>query len=461
MVSKQNIRNLALKYTPNILLDIYCSYQGLVRYRQRYNWLFGKYYQFHCEATKWSESELVDYQNQRLREIVTYCYENVSYYKKVFNEIRLKPSDIHTIEDLGKIPFLDKAKVRAAADELVSREFNPKKLFKSHTAGSTGTPMLIYFSPETWPAQYGFFWARWRPGVSREDKFACFQGQQLVELQRKKPPFWRTNYIGKQRLYSVFHLHDENLKYYIEDLNSFQPEYIQGYPSAMYILAEYMKRKGLSLRHHLKAAFSMSETVQENHKRTIEEAWDCPLWDQYGQGERVASITLYECGNYHYDMDFGITEFITIEKIGDEEIAEVVGTSLMNKAWTLIRYRTGDLVLLDRNGRCHCGRPGPVIKSIFGRTGDIITTPDGRKVMNVTTAVRDVPHLCELQVVQTKVDEIIINVVESSGYNRDSENTILSRFRERFGPAMTVKINHVDRIERTKGGKFKVMISKV
>ena len=130
MVSKQNIRNLALKYTPNILLDIYCSYQGLVRYRQRYNWLFGKYYQFHCEATKWSESELVDYQNQRLREIVTYCYENVSYYKKVFNEIRLKPSDIHTIEDLGKIPFLDKAKVRAAADELVSREFNPKSFSK-------------------------------------------------------------------------------------------------------------------------------------------------------------------------------------------------------------------------------------------------------------------------------------------------------------------------------------------
>jgi phenylacetate-CoA ligase len=303
MVSKQNISNLALKYTPNILLDIYCSYRGLVRYRQRYNQLFDEYYQFYCEAAKWSESELIDYQNQRLREIVAYCYENVPYYKRTFDEIGLRPGDIRTIEDLGKIPFLDKTKVRQAATDLISREFDPKKLLKSRTSGSTGTPMVIYYSPETWPAQYAFHWVRWRPGVSRDDKYASFQGQEFIEPQRRKPPFWRTNYVGKQRLYSVFHLYDENLKYYVEDLNSYQPEYIQGYPSAMYIVAEYMKRKGLSFKHQLKAAFSMSETVQEIHRRTIEQVWNCRLWDQYGQGERVASITLYECGNYHYDMD--------------------------------------------------------------------------------------------------------------------------------------------------------------
>jgi len=461
MAGKRKIKNLALKYTPNILLDVYCSYQGLVRRRQRYNRLFDEYYQFYCQAAKWSESKLIDYQNHRLRDTVAYCYENVPYYKKTFDEIGLKPSDIRTVQDLGKIPFLDKPKVRQAGTELISGEFDPKKLLTAHTSGSTGTPLVLYFSPETLPAQFGFLWARWRPGVSLNDKFASFQGHYLVEPRRKKPPFWRTNYVGKQRLYSVVHLHDENLKYYVENLNSFQPEYIQGYSSAMYIVAEYMKRKGLSLRHPLKAAFSMSETVQETHKRTIEEVWDCPLWDQYGQGERVASITLYECGNYHYDMDFGIAEFVTVEKNRDEEIAEVVGTSLMNKAWTLIRYRTGDLVLLDRNSHCHCGRPGPLIKSVFGRMGDIITTPDGRKVMNVTTAVRDMPHLCELQVVQTKADEIVIKVVRLPGYNLDDERDILRRLGERFGPSMKLKISYVDRIKRASGGKFRVMVSKV
>lgn len=461
MAGKQKTKNLALKYTPNILLDIYCSYQGLVRYRQRYNRLFNHYYNFYCQVAKWSESQLIDYQNQRLREIVAYCYENVPYYKNVFDKIGLKPFDIRTIEDLGKIPFLDKIKVRQAGTELVSREFDPKKLFKSHTSGSTGTPMLVYFSPETCPAQWGFVWARARPGVRRGDRYASFQSQLLVEPDRKKPPFWRMNYIAKQRLYSVWHLQDENLKYYFEDLNSFKPEYIQGYPSAMYIVAEYMKRKGLFFAHQLKAALSIFETVQGIHKETIEEVWQCPLWDQYGQGERVGIITLYECGNYHYDMDFSIIEFIPVENNENEEIAEIVGTSFINKAWTLLRYRTGDLVLIDRNSRCHCGRPGPVIKSVIGRTGDIITTPDGRRVMNVTSVVRDVPGLVELQVVHSKVDEIIINVARSSSYNQDSENTILSRLGDSFGPSIALKINYVDRIERTSGGKFKAIVSKL
>lgn len=461
MANKQKTENLVLRYTPSILLDIYCSYQGLVRKRQRYGSLYDKYYDFYCQAGRWPESKLIDYQNRRLREIVAYCYENVSYYKRTFDEIGLKPSDICTIDDLVKIPFLDKAKVRQVGTELVSREFDPKKLIKHYTSGSTGTPMLIYFSPETWPAQHAFLWARWRPGVSRNDRYASFQGQKLVEPHRKKPPFWRTNYVGKQRLYSVHHFRDENLKYYVENLNSFQPEYIQGHPSAMYIVAEYMKRKGLSLRHHLKAAFSMSETVQENHKRTIEEVWDCRLWDQYGQGERVASITLYECGNYHYDMDFGIIEFTTVEKNGDEEIAEVVGTSLMNKAWTLVRYRTGDIVSIRRDARCDCGRAGPVIKSIVGRTGDIITTPDGNRVANIATAIKDVPYLCELQMVQTKADEIVINIVISPGYSLDNENAILRGLGERLGPSVKLKINYLSRIERTSGGKFKAIVSKV
>ncbi|MHC4154179.1 MAG: phenylacetate--CoA ligase family protein [Planctomycetota bacterium] len=458
---KHRLENLALQYVPSPLIDVYCTYKGIVRKRERSGHLYDRYYSFFQQSADWSEAKLVSYQNKRLREIIPYCYECVPFYRELFDKTGLSSGDIRTVSDLPKLPLLDRQTVVDADTELISREFDPHKLVKYHTSGSSGSPMTLYFSPETWPAQYAFLWLRWRPGVTQKDKFACFQGQKLVAPGQKSPPFWRTNYANRQRLYSVFHLTDQNLRYYVDDLNSWQPEYIQGYPSAMYIVADYMRRADLTFRHPIKAAFSMSETVQEHHKTTIEETWSCPLWDQYGQGERVASITLYECGNYHYDMDFAITEFLTVDKTENGEVAEVVGTSLINKAWTLLRYRTGDLVVLDRDACCSCGRPGPVIKSIVGRTGDIITTPDGRKVMNVTAAIKDVQNLCEMQVVHTEPGRILARVVRSPHYCQDDERKLLTRLRETFGPAVSVDLEYVDIIKRTNGGKLKVMISEV
>ena len=54
-----------------------------------------------------------------------------------------------------------------------------------------------------------------------------------------------------------------------------------------------------------------------------------------------------------------------------------------------------------------------------------------------------------------------MNVVKSPGYNADDENNILRCLKERFGPSVKLKISYLNRIERTNGGKFKVLVSKV
>ncbi len=229
----------------------------------------------------------------------------------------------------------------------------------------------------------------------------------------------------------------------------------------MYVVADYMQKNGLRFDLPIRAAFSMSETVQAIYRETIERAWHCPLWDQYGQGERVASITLRECGCYHYDMDFGIVEFEPVGKEGDLVVAEVIGTSLINRAWTLLRYRTGDMVLIDPDGECPCGRPGPVIRRVLGRTGDILTMPDGRRILNITTAVKDVPGLLEFQIVHDEPSSVIVNIVRDAAYTERSEQLIRKRVTERCGPSATVTLRYPERIERTPGGKFMAVVSKV
>ena len=69
-----------------------------------------------------SKEDLEKLQNQKLRKLIHHCYKNVPYYKDLFNELKLKPQDINTKEDLEKLPFLDKYIVRDNFDKLIAKE---------------------------------------------------------------------------------------------------------------------------------------------------------------------------------------------------------------------------------------------------------------------------------------------------------------------------------------------------
>ena len=59
----------------------------------------------------WSPSEIKRYQNKRLRYIVKYAYNNVPFYRQLYQENGVNIDEINQIEDLGnlhifKIKFL-------------------------------------------------------------------------------------------------------------------------------------------------------------------------------------------------------------------------------------------------------------------------------------------------------------------------------------------------------------------
>ena len=51
-------------------------------------------------------------QSARLIKTVKRCYENIPFYKAKFDEIGLKPEDIHSIDDISKLPFTVKQDLR-------------------------------------------------------------------------------------------------------------------------------------------------------------------------------------------------------------------------------------------------------------------------------------------------------------------------------------------------------------
>src|SRR5215212_3639867 len=113
------------------------------------------------------------------------------------------------------------------------------------TSGTTGSPMAIPLEIEASFALLKRY--HWTIGVPLKVRSVRFSGKPIVNRNASKPPFWVYNYLERQLFMSIYHLRNENFCFYIEKLNAFQPELIDGFPSAIYILAQFINKNKIKL----------------------------------------------------------------------------------------------------------------------------------------------------------------------------------------------------------------------
>jgi phenylacetate-CoA ligase len=127
----------------------------------------------------------------------------------------------------------------------------------------------------------------------------------------------------------------------------------------------------------------------------------------------------------------------------------------------LVRYRTGDFVKIKKYPqKCPCQRGFPTVISILGRQSDIIFTPDGRALTALYVAFDRTPGLLFGQIVQEKIDRLIIRTCPNSP---EINKTLLNNLREFVGNDMEIAIETYPpkEIPRISTGKFKVVVSKI
>ena len=73
---------------------------------------FLKWYNFLQESQWWSREKLEEYQMQQLGKLLEHAYENVPYYRKIFDERGLKPKDVQGLDDLKQLPYLTKKNIK-------------------------------------------------------------------------------------------------------------------------------------------------------------------------------------------------------------------------------------------------------------------------------------------------------------------------------------------------------------
>ena len=390
--------------------------------------------------------------------MITYSYNNIPYYFKLFQKINLQPTEISSIRDLHKIPVLTKELVGDNYNDLINPAFKGKTV-KSHTSGSTGKALKFIISKDA----LKFRWAVWfrhkaRFGVKPDDPYATFTGQVVVPINQSKPPYWRENYSSKQTIFTMHHISQDKVKAIVGRLNKGEFAYYTGYPSIIYSLATIIEELNLEIVRPPKVIFTGAETLLEEQRERISKVFKCPVTDQYGFSEGAGNASRCEYDLYHEDFEYGILECSNPVKNGIYTTGDIIGTGFTNLAMPFIRYQIGDTATWV-DTKCQCGRHSKTILRIEGRDEDFIITPEGNKILRFDYIFKDTVNVREAQVVQKIPGEIILRIVKRDGYSLKDEQMLKEEVSLKISPGLIVKFEYPNEIEREATGKFRAVKS--
>lgn len=421
------------------------------------------------EESQWfSADQLRDVQDRKVRALVQHAYGTVPYYKRLFDAHGLRPSDVRSVDDLKKVPMLTKDMLRANAPELLSTSVPRRSLFSGWTTGSTGTPINAFRTHGAIAFEHAMIWRqrRWA-GIELKARKAAVWGTIwnnviIPSNLPKRPPYWRYNAADRQLLFSYYHMSDETLPEYFDQLEKFRPAFIEGFPSTILVLANFLRRRGRFFP--VRAIFTSSEPLYEVHRREIEERFRTRVFDLYGQAERVSAATECEAhSGLHINPEYGVLEVLRDgADVAPGESGELIGTGLNNFGMPLIRYQTGDIGRLAA-APCTCGREMPLLESVQGRLVDCILTPDGRKIPGdgIMGAFHNIGNIRRSQIIQEDLATLVVRIERDNPEEAVDTRTLQRNLQACLGSEMRIAFDVVRTIEVHMGSKFRWVISHV
>ena len=320
-----------------------------------------------------SRDEMHHLQGKRLEKLVALVYRNVPFYREKMQAMDLTPADIHSIDDITKLPFTTKQDLRdnypyglqAAA---------PSEIVRVHaSSGTTGNPTIVGYTRrdlEVWSE--GMARALTAFGVRRGDTFSVSYGYGLFTGGLGA-------HYGVEKLgAAVVPASTGNTEKHLKLIQDLGVSGIACTPSYALYLAETMERLGMK-KENLKlriGAFG-AEPWTESMRQEIQERLGLKGYNLYGLSEVCGPGVSYECeaqNGSHICEDHFYPEIInpeTLEPLPLGQTGELVFTTLTKEGMPLLRYRTRDLCTL-MGGTCSCGRTAVRMGPVMGRSDDML-----------------------------------------------------------------------------------------
>lgn len=461
MTVTSDITMKILFHSPALIKNVIISTYGLIEHRKRHGQFFYERYQALSALKHANPEAILAFQSERLGELLYEAFAYSSWYRGVFTQCGVT-ADVLASEPpmsvLQRLPFLEKHILKSQTRGLMSENPERQAFATVSTSGTSGSPMQVVFDAEGRQGTYAE-WRRYHDWLGLPERFRSvrFSGRIIVDPAATRPPFWAYNCADQQLFMSTYHLKKDYLPAYIARLNAFKPQLIDGYPSALYILAQYLLQMGTRLDFTPMAISLTAETLMDHQRRVIEQAFGCKVYNQYASSEGAPWIAECREGNYHLWLETGVFEFIDPQPLdADTDMAELVVTSFRNFKTPLIRYRIGDYVEIYKHPPiCPCGAPYPVIKGIIGRNDDILFTEDKGSVGRLDPAYKGVEGIRQSKIIQHSLDRLEVLVVPDECFDPSQQALLLQNLRDRLGQVINIEFTFCESIPLGKTGKLK------
>ena len=319
-----------------------------------------------------SREQIRQWQDERLVKQVKHVYDNVPYYRAKLEEKGVTPEDIKSVDDLHKLPFLTKDDLRDAYPYgLVAKPLSDCVRIQS-TSGTTGRRVVAFYTQHDLDL--------WEECCARALAAAGATKDDVVHVSYGYGLFTGGPGLngGSHKLGSLtLPMSSGNTDRQIQFMCDLGSTVLCCTPSYAAYLAETICEQGLRDKIKLKAGIFGAEAWSEEMRHDIEEKLGIKAYDIYGLTEISGPGVSYECsaqGGMHINEDHFIAEIIdpnTGEVLPDGEKGELVFTSITKEAFPLLRYRTRDICVLNRE-KCSCGRTHVRMSKPMGRSDDML-----------------------------------------------------------------------------------------
>ena len=415
------------------------------------------------ESQWWPAERLKALQLRRLQVLLEHANAHVPYYRASFERLQFHPHDIKALNDLQALPLLTKRDIRADTNALKSD--NAAGLARFNTGGSSGDPLVFFIGKERISHDIA---AKWRAtcwwGVDIGDPEIVVWGSP-IELGAQGRVRQFRDRLMRTELLPAFEMSEARLDSFVERIRRRRPRMLFGYPSALSLIARHAEKRGIDLNGvGVEVAFVTAETLHPAQRETIARGFGCRVANGYGG--RDAGFIAHECpaGGMHITAEDIIVETVDSEgrPTATGTPGEIVITHLATSDFPFIRYRTGDIGVIDA-GKCDCGRGLPLIREIQGRITDFLVAED-RTIMHGLAAVypiRDLPDVAEFMVVQESLTKTRVMVVPGLGFGPQTGEKIVQGLKSRLGSRVEIVVEVVPQIPRGKSGKHRYIVSEV
>ncbi|MDY6968434.1 MAG: hypothetical protein SVR08_07255 [Spirochaetota bacterium] len=340
------------------------------------------------EARKYWDSEvetmplekLKSLQEDRFKSLIHRAYDKSGLYKRKFDEIGIKPSDITGLKDIEKLPLTNYLEdfCNTPLSEKLSIPMNEVVAINSTSGTLSGFTQPIPLSKNDWDFYiYGEARCRWTIGVRPDDVVQC-----LVPFESSSRGYQA---IGTRMLLNT--AGRGNPDHQIRLAKETGVTVMEYLPSLVLTYFRRAEELGIDIREtDIRLVVGGGECFADAYRKRIEAVYGIPFRTLYGTAETGGiGIECEEGNGLHFFADCGIVEVIdldTEEVLGAGKEGQIVYTPIWNEAVPLIRYKTGDVGKIFPYEPCKCGRTHPKMSLVKGRVAHIVKV-QGKKILPI------------------------------------------------------------------------------